>query len=127
MQTKQCAHSAEDGLNKLISNSRLFANETQSTLPAVEIATPPPKRRLCLPTRFLRDGQTIMTGSNSLTWNYSEDDCDSVAYRLRQNSFYRLLYTLLSELDKSFSDQACDVLSEAAAFYPCHLSSRNVH
>ena len=56
---------SEDELNKLISNSRLFANETQSTLPASEIATPPPKRRRCLPTRFC-DGQTIMTGSNSL-------------------------------------------------------------
>ena len=55
---------SEDELNKLISNSRLFANKTQSTLPASEIATPPQKRRHCLPTRF-RDGQTIMTGSNS--------------------------------------------------------------
>ena len=81
---------SEDELNKLISNSRLFANETQSTLPASEIATPPPKRRRCLPTRF-RDGQTIMTGSNSLPWNYSEDDGDSVAYRLRQNFFILFL------------------------------------
>ena len=80
---------SEDELNKLISNSRLFANETQSTLPASEIATPPPKRRRCLPTRF-RDGQTIMTGSNSLPWYYSEDDGDSVAYRLRQNFFILL-------------------------------------
>ena len=77
---------SEDELNKLISNSRLFANETQSTLPASEIASPPPKRCRCLPTRF-RDGKTIMTGSNSLPWNYSEDDGDSVAYRLRQNFF----------------------------------------
>ena len=37
---------SEDELNKLISNSRLFANETQSTLPASEIATPPPKATL---------------------------------------------------------------------------------
>ena len=43
---------SEDELNKLISNSRLFANETQSTLPASEIATPPQKRHRCLPTRF---------------------------------------------------------------------------
>ena len=77
---------SEDELNKLISNSRLFANETQSTLPASEIATPPLKRRRCLPTRF-RDCQTIMTGSNSLPWNYSEDNGDSVAYRWRQNFF----------------------------------------
>ena len=41
---------SEDELNKLISNSRRFANETQSTLPASETATPPPKRRVaCLP------------------------------------------------------------------------------
>ena len=117
---------SEDELNKLIYNSRLFANETQSTLPASEIATPPPKRRRCLPTRF-RDGQTIMTGSNSLPWNYSEDDGDSVAYRLRQNFFYPFLDKLLSELDKRFSDQACDLLSDAAAFYPQHLSPTNVH
>ena len=50
---------SENELNKLIFNSRLFVNETQSTLPVSEIATPPPKRRRCLPTRF-RDGQTIM-------------------------------------------------------------------
>ena len=43
---------SEDELNKLISTSRLFANETQSTLPALEIVTPPPKRRRCLPTRY---------------------------------------------------------------------------
>ena len=117
---------SEDELNKLISNSKLFANETQSTLPASEIATPPPKRRRCLPTSF-RDGQTIMTGSNSLPWNYSEDDGDSVAYRLRQNFFYPFLDKLLSELDKRFSDQAYDLLSDAAAFYPKHLSPTNVH
>ena len=81
---------SEDELNKLISNSRLFANKTQSTLPASEIATPPQKRHHCLPTRF-RDGQTIMTGSNSFPWNYSEDDGDSVAYRLRQNFFILFL------------------------------------
>ena len=115
---------SEDELNKLISNSRLFANETQSTLPASEIATPPPKRRRCLPTRF-RDGRTIMTGSNSLPWSYSKDDGDSVAYRLRQN-FYTFLDKLLSELDKRFSDQACDLLPVAAAFYPQHLSPTNV-
>ena len=34
---------SEDELSKLISNSKLFANETQSTLPASEIATPSPK------------------------------------------------------------------------------------
>ena len=117
---------SEDELNKLISNSRLFANETQSTLPASEIATPPPKRRRCLPTRF-RDCQTIMTGSNSLPWNYSEDNGDSVAYRWRQNFFYPFLDKLLPELDKRFSDQACDLLSDAAAFYPQHLSPTNVH
>ena len=32
---------SEDELNKLISNLRHFANETQSTLPTSEIATPP--------------------------------------------------------------------------------------
>ena len=117
---------SEDELNKLISNSRLFANETQSTLPASEIATTPPKRHRCLPTRF-RDGQTIMTGSNSLPWNYSEDDGDSVAYCLRQNLVYPFLDKLLSKLDKRFSDQACDLLSDAAAFYPQHLSPTNVH
>ena len=68
-----------------------------------------------------------MTGSNSLPWNYSEDDGDSVAYRLRQNFFYPFLDKLLSELDKRFSDQACDLLSDAAAFYPQHLSPTNVH
>ena len=117
---------SEDELNKLISNLRLFANQTQSTLPASEIATSHPKRRRCLPTRF-RDGQTIMRGSNSLPWNYSEDDGDSVAYRSRQNFFYPFLDKLLSELDKRFSDQPCDLLSDAAAFYPQHLSPTNVH
>ena len=33
----------------------------------------------------------------------------------------------MSELDKRFSDQACDLLSDAAAFYPQHLSPTNVH
>ena len=119
---------SKDELNKLISNSRLFANESQSTLPASEIATPPSKRRRCLPTRF-RDGQTIMTGSISLPWNYSEDDGDSVAYRLRQNFFILFLTNCCLDwtLDKRFSDQACDLLSDAAAFYPQHLSPTNVH
>ena len=59
--------------------------------------------------------------------NYSEDDGDSVVYRLRQNFFYPFLDKLLSELDKRFSDQACDLLSDAAAFYPQHLSPTSVH
>ena len=33
----------------------------------------------------------------------------------------------MSELDKRFSDQACDLLSDAAAFYSQHLSPTNVH
>ena len=68
-----------------------------------------------------------MTGSNSLSWNYSEDDGDSVAYRLRQNFFYPFLDKLLSELDKRFIDQPCDLFSDAAAFYPQLLSPTNVH
>ena len=55
------------------------------------------------------------------------NDGDSVAYRLRQNFFYSFLDKLLSELDKRFNDQACDLLSDAAAFYPQHLSPTNVH
>ena len=45
---------SEDKLNKLISNSRLFANETQSTLPASEIATPPQSDVVaCLPSSVM--------------------------------------------------------------------------
>ena len=33
----------------------------------------------------------------------------------------------MSELDKRFSDQASDLLSDAAAFYPQHLSPTNEH
>ena len=119
------ARRSEDKLNKLISKFKTFCKRNSITSPASEIATPSPKRRRCLPTRF-RDGQTIMTASNSLAWNYS-DDSDSVAYRFRQNFFYPFLDKLLSELDKGFSDQACDLLSDAAAFYPQHLSPTNVH
>ena len=46
---------------------------------------------------------------------------------MRQTFFCPFLDKLLSELDKPFSDQACDLLSDAAAFYPQHLSPTNVH
>ena len=113
----------QEEFNKLISNPLLFARENQSTLSTTETVTPA-KRRRYLPSRF-RDGQTIMMGSNSLPWSHPEGD--SVADRLRQNFFYPFLDRLLAELKKRFSDQACELISDAAAFYPQHMSPTNMH
>ena len=104
---------SQEEFNNLISNSLLFARENQSTLSTTETVTPA-KRRRCLPSRF-RHGQTIMMGSNSLPWSHPEGD--SVADRLRQNFFYPFLD----------SDQACELISDAAAFCPQHMSPTNMH
>ena len=114
---------SQEEFNKLISNSLFFARENQSTLSTTETVTPA-KRRRCLPSRF-RDGQTIIMGSNSLPWSHPEGD--SVADRLRQNFFHPFLDRLLAELKQRFSDQACELISDAAVFYPQHMSPTNMH
>ena len=99
----------EDELNKLISYASVSQRQSQ-TLVAAQPTLP---RRCRLPTPF-SDGQTILVDLNSLPLGASRG---RVCCRSFQKIIYRLFVdTMLNGLKKQFTDQACQLICNAANF-----------
>eukprot|EP00795_Rhopilema_esculentum_P016053 gene16053-7398_t len=80
------------------------------------------KRRRTVPAR-VTDGQTILETS-SVPCNRPDGESDLECFR--RELYFPFLDKMLSELDKRFSDQACETMSHAAILHPRNLFSANV-
>ena len=81
-----------------------------------------PKRRRTLPHHFT-DGQIILD-TPGLPCNRPDGESDLECFK--RELYFPFLDKMLSELNKRFSDQACEMMSHAAAFHPRNLSPASV-
>eukprot|EP00794_Sanderia_malayensis_P009282 gene9282-10262_t len=83
------------------------------------------KRKRTIPAHF-RDGSEILYGESSAV---QEDQPDPSVYqknRFRRDLYFPFLDRLISELDRRFSSQACEILLQASTFHPTKLMEDNV-
>jgi hypothetical protein len=80
------------------------------------------KRRRTLPTR-LADGQSLLD-MPTIRCNRPDDESELECFR--RELYFPFLDKILSELNKRFSEQACEMMNLAATFHPRKLKEENV-
>ena len=88
---------------------------------------PPDKRRRTLPSR-LADGQTVLDASFGRRIGAETENiqAESPEDTFRRSFYYTLLDLLLSELQKRFSSDACEVMVQLSALCPSKWNEANV-
>lgn len=110
-----------------LAEANSFAEKCGSQVTDASFSDPNPtalqsKRRRTLPAH-LTDGQTILDMS---ILRCNRPDGESELECFRRELYFPFLDKMLSELNKRFSQKACEMMSLAAAFHPRNLSQASV-